>query len=250
MSTDIQKAENRSPVPVVNGELCPPDFDGVQRLAGWLHATGMLPHGVTTIAQVALIVAKGMAVGVGPVQALENIMVVNNRCTVWGDLAMALVRASGKAGPIVETIEGDGESRVAVCEATRLHQSGSEVIRRTFSVRDAKDAGLWGKAGPWKLYPSRMLQMRARAFALRDGFADVLKGLSIREEFDDVEPTPTVRVVTNEVPGQNAAPRASLADKIAKLSSDSAPESESSGTHAAVVTVGEIDGIFSAGENK
>jgi hypothetical protein len=32
-----------------------------------------------------------------------------------------------------------------------------------------------------------MLKMRARAFALRDGFADVLKGLSIKEEVEDYQ---------------------------------------------------------------
>src|SRR5262249_44127267 len=32
-----------------------------------------------------------------------------------------------------------------------------------------------------------MLQMRARGFALRDAFADVLKGLHLREEFEDAQ---------------------------------------------------------------
>lgn len=239
MSTDIQKADNRAPVPVVAGELAPTDFDGVQRLASWLHATGMLPHGVTTTAQVALIVAKGMAVGVGPVQALENIMVVNNRCTIWGDLAIALVRASGKAGAIVETIEGDGDNRVARCDAQRIQAGSVETISRTFSVRDAREAGLWGKSGPWKQYPNRMLQMRARAFALRDGFADVLKGLGIREEFDDadVPPPATVRVVNESIPGTDAAPRASLSSRISKLGDD----------EPVTVKTEEIDSIFAAG---
>jgi hypothetical protein len=43
------------------------------------------------------------------------------------------------------------------------------------SVADAKGR-LWTRKGPWEHYPQRMLQMRARAFALRDGFADVLRG--------------------------------------------------------------------------
>jgi hypothetical protein len=35
-----------------------------------------------------------------------------------------------------------------------------------------------------------MLAMRARAFALRDGFADVLRGLGVAEEMADVKPAP------------------------------------------------------------
>jgi hypothetical protein len=42
-----------------------------------------------------------------------------------------------------------------------------------------------------------MLQMRARAFVLRDAFADVLKGLSIREEVEDYQ---TPRDVTPKPP--------------------------------------------------
>jgi len=54
-----------------------------------------------------------------------------------------------------------------------------------FSVEDAKRAGLWGKQGPWQAYPKRMLQMRARGFALRDAYPDVLKGLITTEEAQD-----------------------------------------------------------------
>src|SRR3546814_15381125 len=50
---------------------------------------------------------------------------------------------------------------------------------------DAKKAGLAGKQGPGSQYPQRMRQMRARAWAMRDGFADVLKGIGIAEEVRD-----------------------------------------------------------------
>ena len=59
---------------------------------------------------------------------------------------------------------------------------------RTFSQEDAKRANLWGKAGPWTAYPKRMLQMRARSFALRDSFPDALKGVGISEEVRDYQP--------------------------------------------------------------
>jgi hypothetical protein len=36
-------------------------------------------------------------------------------------------------------------------------------------------------------YPNRMLQLRARSFALRDAFPDALKGIGIAEEVRDVE---------------------------------------------------------------
>ncbi|GIV50961.1 MAG: hypothetical protein KatS3mg038_1482 [Candidatus Kapaibacterium sp.] len=51
-----------------------------------------------------------------------------------------------------------------------------------FRVKDAKLAGLWAKPGPWQQFPHRMLQMRARSWALRDTFPDVLRGVVAAEE--------------------------------------------------------------------
>jgi len=65
--------------------------------------------------------------------------------------------------------------------------NGKEIeTRRTFSVKDARLAGLMNKAGPWKQYPKRMLQMRARGFAIRDAFPDALKGVITYEEASDL----------------------------------------------------------------
>ena len=86
---------------------------------------------------------------------------------------------------IIETWEHehDADLLTAVCIAKR---HGSTPVTARFSVMDAKRAGLWTKAGPWQTYPRRMLQMRARSFALRDAFPDVLKGLiSVEEALDN-----------------------------------------------------------------
>jgi hypothetical protein len=61
----------------------------------------------------------------------------------------------------------------------------AETVRQ-FTIDDAKKAGLWGN-NTWAKYPKRMLQMRARGFALRDTFADALSGVSMREEVEDYE---------------------------------------------------------------
>jgi hypothetical protein len=125
----------------------------------------------------------GYEVGLAPMQALQNIAVISGKPSVYGDAAMALVLASPVCENIEETIEGEGtENPVAVCVAKRR---GRSPVVAKFSVSDARKAGLWGKPGPWTAYPKRMLAMRARGFALRDAFADVLKGLITAEEAQD-----------------------------------------------------------------
>ena len=40
-------------------------------------------------------IMQGLEVGASPAQALSNIMVVNGRPSIWGDLAIGIVRRSG-----------------------------------------------------------------------------------------------------------------------------------------------------------
>jgi len=126
-------------------------------------------------------VQMGAELGLKPIQALQNIAVINGKPSVYGDALLALVQIN----PVFESIEEsfDAESMIAKCCVKR---KGEEEYTATFSQDDAKKAHLWGKGGPWTTYPKRMLQMRARGFALRDKFADVLGGLITAEEARDI----------------------------------------------------------------
>jgi hypothetical protein len=137
-----------------------------------------------------LAVQLGSELGLAPMQSIQNIAVIGSRPTVWGDAMLALVQAHPDCLDVIES----EEAGTAVCTVKR--RGRTPVVRR-FSVEDAKLAKLWGKAGPWQQYPARMCQMRARGFALRDSFPDVLKGLITAEEARDI-PThagPTIDAV-------------------------------------------------------
>ena len=153
---------------VANSEFAPKDFRGKP-------------------ASCMLAIQAGAEIGLAPLQALQSIAVVNGRPAVFGDAALAVVKASPVCEYVIEQVEGDGEQMVATCTAQRRGYPQSTVVK--FTVADAKKAGLWGKSGPWTQYPKRMLQMRARGFALRDAFPDVLKGLVTAEEAQDYPTT-------------------------------------------------------------
>jgi hypothetical protein len=145
---------------------------------------------------IVIAIQMGMELGLAPMQALQNIAVVNGRPSLWGDAALAVCRAHPECEDVVETY--DSAAQVATCVVKRRR---CEPTTRTFSVQDAKLAQLWGKRGPWTQYPQRMLQMRARGFALRDAFPDALRGLITREEAQDYPtPTPTPAAVTDTAP--------------------------------------------------
>ena len=140
----------------------------------------------------------GYELGLAPMQALQNIAVINGKPSVYGDAMAALVQASAVCEGIDETMENEGTPNpTAVCVARR---KGRNPVIAKFSVEDAKRAGLWGKQGPWTAYPKRMLQMRARGFALRDAFPDVLKGLISAEEAFDFPEEAKPRQLKNVTP--------------------------------------------------
>jgi hypothetical protein len=151
-----------------------------------------------------LAIQHGSEVGLSPMQSLQSIAVINGRPTIWGDAALALVQASPVCEFVYEEVAGDGDQMAAVCQAKRRGYGKPTTV--TFSVADAKKAGLWGKSGPWQQYPKRMLQLRARGFALRDAFPDVLRGLVTAEEAQDY-PTgeSLVKSVTQVAPGMTVA---------------------------------------------
>lgn len=181
--------------------IVPQSMEEAYRMANAVCSAGMAPAGLDTPEKAMVAILHGLEIGLAPMAALQRIAVVNGRPTIWGDGAIGLVRSSGLCEWVRETISGEGETRFAKCEAKR--KGDPEITMRTFSVDDAKRAGLWSpqpritrfkKDGgayekdndsPWHRYPDRMMQMRARAFVLRDLFADVLGGLYLREEIED-----------------------------------------------------------------
>jgi hypothetical protein len=123
---------------------------------------------------------KGASLGLDAFTSLQRIAVVNGRATIWGDTALALVRNSGLLAKFEEElIEKEGKM-IARCVVQRI---GEKEHVSEFSQEDATKAGLWG-SNVWAKYPKRMLKYRARAYGLRDIFADVLDGLYLKEEME------------------------------------------------------------------
>ena len=160
--------------------LTPQSIDEAIRMAEIMSKANIVPKDYQgNPANILVAIQWGAEIGLPPLQAMQNIAVINGRPSVWGDAVIALVRGSG----LLESIQEDIGDSAATCTVKRR---GEGATARTFTLDDAKKAGLLGKQGPWSQYPKRMLQMRARAWALRDVFPDVLRGVFIAEEAQDM----------------------------------------------------------------
>lgn len=195
--------------------LTPQSLNEALQFADMLSKSNMVPKDYQgNPANCIIAMQWGMEIGLQPLQAMQNIAVINGRPAIWGDAMLAIVRGSG----LLERITEEPTDTGCTCAVKR---KGEPEVVRTFTLEDAKRAGLAGKQGPWQQHPKRMMQMRARAFALRDVFPDVLRGVHIAEIAQD-EPAERDMGAAEDVTPQKTAPksraekaRAALADKRA-----------------------------------
>ena len=186
------------------------DENGGKQLAVRSRAFSLLPQSLGEAKEIATLIANsdfapkdykgkpdnvlvaiqmGADLGLKPLQALQNIAVINGRPSIYGDAALAL------AMDVLETFEESFEGTfpnddfTAICVSKR--KGWPAETRTSFSIAEAKTAKLWGKRGrdgqdtPWITYPKRMLQWRARGFNLRNVASDRLLGLVLVEEAED-----------------------------------------------------------------
>jgi len=152
--------------------------------AGAVIDSGLAPASFKNKQAVLVAIQYGAELGLPPMSALQNIAVINGRPTVWGDAVPGIANASGLIEDYSQEQFGEGDGygwRVTI------HRKGrSKPIVSEYTIADAKEAKLWGKAGPWTQFPDRMLLSRARTFGYRDAVPEKMRGLVTAEEARDL----------------------------------------------------------------
>ena len=123
----------------------------------------------------------GRDMGLSAAQAMQGIVVMNGRPALFGDAFLGVILRSPECEFVEITFDKD--TMTATC---KLKRKGHPLHIETFSKEDAILAGLWDTSMPWKQYPQPMLERRALGFGGRKKFADVLKGVIIKEEAQDI----------------------------------------------------------------
>jgi len=179
-----QAVKSQEVVPAQRG-IVPTTFDELIQISKLIKAAPkFLPKGKTaySIEELAVNIQQGLEIGLTVMQAIQGIMLVNGAASVWGDYMVGLVLASGKLKTIKEWTENTFPDKNYSAHCFVKRHGLTDGAERVFSIADAEKAGLINKTDIWKKYPKRMLSMRARSWALRDMFGDVLKGLVAVEE--------------------------------------------------------------------
>lgn len=176
-----------TPEPV---DAVPAKWTAAMRLAARIHDTPFVPGSMRGKPHYVLgAILFGDELGIGPMQSLAQIHVIDGRPAAAPELMRALVLRAGHTFKVVEK----SADKVTVYGKRRDSDSDCTV---TFTMDDAKQAGLAGRPS-WKNYPRAMLMARATSELCRDIFSDVIAGLSYTP--DEVSDGRTVDPDTGEI---------------------------------------------------
>ena len=168
--------------------LEPQSIDEAQQLARAAVASKL--YAVSSPEAALMILLTGRDLGLTASQSFRAIYVVSGKPVVSSDAMVAAIRRSGLCASwrVVE-------STVERCtiETTRVGESEPE--RETFTLDDAKRAGL-DRRDVWRAYPRDMLRHRAAAGLARRVYPDVVLGCYAPGELEESQSSsPTVEVV-------------------------------------------------------
>lgn len=193
-------------------------FDHAFRMAKMIATTQLIPKAYQNKpADILVAFEFGRSLGLGQLQAVQNIAVINGKPCLWGDAVLAVCQGHSEFEYIKENPVKDKAGNITGYECCVKRKTFPEETKRTFTRDDAKKAGLLGKQGPWTSYPERMLQMRARGFALRDTFADALGGIKVAEEvrdFEEKDVTPKGGVNLGSLLAEKTKPTINVAHEV------------------------------------
>jgi hypothetical protein len=168
--------------------LEPQSIDEAQQLARAAVASKL--YAVASPEAALMILLTGRDLGLTASQSFRAIYVVSGKPVVSSDAMVAAIRRSGLCASwrVVETT-------IERCTIETLRQGEQEPERESFTLDDAKRAGL-DRRDVWRAYPRDMLRHRAAAGLARRVYPDVVLGCYAPGELEESQSSsPTVEVV-------------------------------------------------------
>lgn len=133
-----------------------------------------------------------LRMNIDPLMVMQSTFVVSGKLGMASSFAISLANSSGlfKDG-IRYKVSGSGEN-LAVTAYTNYRSSGEE-ISYTVSMKMAQAEG-WVKNSKYQSMPELMLRYRAATFLIRTHAPEVLNGMHMVEELEDISHSTTYQV--------------------------------------------------------
>lgn len=118
------------------------------------------------------VVAKAKSLGMDPIEALNGgLYYVQGKVGMSAESMAARMRAAG------HSITKDPKSTPTNCILNGKRGDNGDIWQVSFSIEDAKRAGIYNERGPWGKYPQMMCYNRAISMLYRQLTPDLSKGV-------------------------------------------------------------------------
>ena len=171
---------DKMPVSFGEGGVQLRSLDDAFRFSTAILNSGLAPKAYQNAEAILVVIQIGSELGFSPMQAIRNMWPgPDGRPNEYVESSWARVLLSG-------LVEDWSEEVTDESVTFRVTRRGMKTpIVSTYTMDDAKRAGLVKDGGNWAKHPKRMLKARAKGFAIKDGFADILKGIGVAETRDE-----------------------------------------------------------------
>ena len=186
------------------------------RVAEFLAGSDIVPDAFRKRpANVWLALDMGAHMGLKPFQTFRAVHVIKGTPTFSAEAMRGMAMAAGHTVTVTST---PTEATVSIKRADGLGEGTT-----TFTLDQAKQAGYLGKGGNWASDPESMLVARATSRCAKRVIPDLLMGLTMTEEMDDVvavegSPVEALQATTEAVAAIEAPEPARKARKARKAS--------------------------------
>ena len=161
------------------------------------HAADSRFFGAANPSQAILIMMAGKDLGLSYTQALRAFHVIEGRPALSADGMVAVCLAHKEVCEYFRVVDSSGER--ATVETKRV---GDPARKMTFSIEEARTAGLVKAGSGWAKWPGRMCLARAKSFLARETYPDLLMGLYDDDELRDSVKATMKRVTYDVTTGE------------------------------------------------
>lgn len=142
-----------------------------------LFKSGLFPN-VKNVFGAFSIVQYGAELGIGPMTSLQSMAIVQGKIAMSAGMMLALAVKGGVTYQVV----------VSTNEKAEIKFKGDCEYTSTFSIEDAKRAGIYKEQSGWTKYPKDMCFHRAVTAGIRRVKPGIVLGLYAIEELQDAPP--------------------------------------------------------------
>ena len=187
-------------------------------------------------ANVFIAIQSALRMNLDPMQIMQNTFVISGKLGMVSSFAISLANGSGLFDSGIRyRVEGRGED-LKVTAFACLKKGGGE-ISYTITMREAIAEG-WTKNSKYKTLPELMLRYRAATLLIRTHVPEVLNGMHMVEEIEDVV------MATKDITPNKATSISSKLDSVLSHQEEEVKDPEPNDTIEKRATLSTLSGLI------